>query len=294
MADATEIAEIAADGVADGMHVVSEEALAAEKAVRAMDRTGLAYLGLGLAIGAVAGFFVAYRKAETKYRQIAEEEISAEVDQMRQHYNEKAVALYASSQKEDLDEIVRERGYSADSTKPPMVVTPPTAVVEAAEAAQDIVETEDDEQADESSDEAEVRNIFEEAEFEDAWDVSKERRQRSPLAPYVIHQDERDEFDHYDGVTFTYYEADDVLSNERDEVVAPEDRDRLIGEANLEKFGHGSGDASIVYIRNDQLEMQFEVVRSPNSYAEEVHGFDPPEPEIRHAHRRGRSPFDDD
>jgi hypothetical protein len=108
----------------------------------------------------------------------------------------------------------------------------------------------------------------------------------------VIHREERDEADAYDSVTFTYYEADDVICNERDEVIPEGDRERIFGEANLEKFGHGSGDATTVYIRNDQLEMDIEVIRSPNSYAEEVHGF---EPEIKHSHRRReRTPSDDE
>jgi len=46
-----------------------------------------------------------------------------------------------------------------------------------------------------------------------------------------------------------------------------------VGERNLNLFGHGSNDASVVYVRNDKLELIFEVVRSPNSFAEEVHGF---------------------
>jgi hypothetical protein len=78
----------------------------------------------------------------------------------------------------------------------------------------------------------------------------------------------------YDHVTLTYYEVDDVLCNERDEIVDPDrDRENLVGERNLNLFGHGSNDASIVYIRNDKLEIVFEVVKSPNSFAEEVHGF---------------------
>jgi hypothetical protein len=46
----------------------------------------------------------------------------------------------------------------------------------------------------------------------------------------------------------------------------------LIGEKNLSRFGHGSQDPSVVYVRNDQLELVYEVVRSPQSYSEEVHG----------------------
>lgn len=297
MADATEIAEIAADGVADGMHIVAEEALAAEKVVRSLDGLQIGYIALGMAAGAAAGAFVAFRiaynKAEAKYAGIAAEEVA----EMRQYYHDKVVALDSSKQKTDLENIVRERGYSVEEevqTEPPMAVTPPNAVVDAARDAADEdeeIETEVEEEVSEPH-EAEVRNIFADAKVDDTWDVHEERRRRSPLAPYVIHRDEREELDTYDDVTFTYYEADDVLCNERDEVIDPAEREKLIGEANLEKFGHGSGDSSIVYIRNDQLEMQFEVVRSPNSYAEEVHGFDPP-PEIRHAHRR-RGSFDDE
>jgi hypothetical protein len=58
-----------------------------------------------------------------------------------------------------------------------------------------------------------------------------------------------------------------------DEVIDPDNRDNLVGDKNLDRFGHGSNDAFIVYIRNDQLEIVYEVVLSPNSYAEEVHGF---------------------
>lgn len=291
-----ELADVAADGVADGMHIISEEALAAEKVVRGMGGIQIAYLGLGMAIGAaagaVAGFAIAYRRAETRFSEIAAEEIA----EMRQHYNDKVVALDSSAKKADLQEIVRERGYSVEAAEPPMAVTPPTAVVAAAEAARDEdepnVETDPTRLTVDVEPEPEVRNVFEEARVDDNWDWHEEKRRRSPMVPYVIHVDERDDQQSYDGVTFTYYEEDDVLCNERDEVVAKDERDKLIGEANLGKFGHGSNDASIVYIRNDQLEMDFEVVRSPNSFAEEVHGFDPTE--IQHSYRRERASFDDE
>jgi hypothetical protein len=291
---AAEIAEIAADGVADGMHVVGEEALALEEATRSLDAANLAYLGLGLAAGAAIGAFTAwrfaYRKAETKYGQIADEEIA----EMREHYHQKQVALDAEQSKGDLEEIVREKGYApsepAQSTTPPMAVTPPAAVVEAAEEVSDEVEAPPDPAEDP---EPAVRNVFEQHADppEDNWDWHKERAQRSPLRPYVIHRDERDENAAYDSVTYTYYE-DDVVCDEDDEVLDEQRRETVIGEENLGKFGHGSGDPTIVYVRNDQLEMDMEIVQSPNSFAEEVHGF---EPEIKHSdRRRGRATFDDD
>lgn len=302
MSKVDEIAEIAADGVADGMHVVSEEALAAEKVVRAFDGIRLAYLGLGLAIGSAVGgliaFNAAYRKAETKFNKIADEEIA----EMREHYNQKVLALETSNGKTDLEELVKERGYSSpeSSSQPPMAVTPPQAVVEAAEA---VTEEEPNVETDptrltvdvDEAPEPAVRNVFRDNQPpEDDWDWHKERSRRSPMHPYVIHVDERQEHDAYDDVSFTYFEEDDVLCNERDEVIPTDERNKLIGEENLSKFGHGSGDATIVFIRNDQLEMDFEVMRSPNSYAEEVHGFEPTGPEIRHSYRREGRHFDDE
>lgn len=281
------------DAAADVAAEISQQAEGAEKVIRSLNKIKLAYAGMGIAIGATVGslisFHIAYRRAETKFSQIAADDIAA----MQKHYNEKVLAFESTSSKGDLDEIVRERGYSSEQTEPPMAVTPPSAVVDAAREAEE--EHEDDAVPEEDilvedTPLHEVRNVFREAEVDDTWDWHEERRKRSPLKPYIVHVDERDAQTAYDSVTYTYYEADDVLSNERDEVIAEGERDKLIGEAHLEKFGHGSGDASIVYIRNDHLEMDFEIVRSPNSYAEEVHGFDPPE--IRHSIRRRG--FDDE
>lgn len=288
--------ETATEIVADIAEEVADQATHVAEVSRGLSGRDLGLVFGGLAVGAglggALGFVFAQRKLETKYNQMAAEEIA----EMREHFHAKATALENTESKGDLQSIIREKGYAPEpeASTPPMVVTPPSAVVERAEEAKedeaDGVETPPP--ADEDP-EPEVRNIFKDnPPPEDTWDWHKERSQRSPLRPYVIHREERDEQEAYEGVTFTYYEADDVVCNERDEPLDAEEREQIIGETNLEKFGHGSGDATTVYIRNDKLEMDVEVVRSPNSYAEEVHGF---EPEIKHsARRRGRTTFDDD
>lgn len=288
--------EAATEVVAEVAEEVADQATHVAEVSRGLSgrSVGLVFGGfaVGAGLGAALGYIYAQRRLEAKYSEIAAEEIA----EMQEHYNRKAVALEAEGGKGDLEEIVRERGYvpePEESSRPPMAVAPPAPVVVAAEEAKD-EEAEVPPPADEDP-EPEVRNIFTEHADppEDEWDWHKERSQRSPLRPYVIHLEERDEHDAYDGVTFTYYEQDDVVCNERDEVIDEADREKIIGETNLEKFGHGSGDHDIVYIRNDKLEMDIEVVKSPNSYAEEVHGFEPPE--IRHSdRRRGRATFDDD
>jgi hypothetical protein len=236
---------------------------------------------VGVGLGAAGGYFFARRRLETKYNQIAEEAIA----EMREHYQNKILSLENTTQKPDLEDVVREQGYS----QPPMAVTPPSTVVEAAEAEQE----EDSERPTEPEPVGnQVRNVFQEAQVNDNWDFHAERTRRSPMRPYIIHRDEREEQQAYDEVTYTYYEDDDVLCNERDEVIGKDQRDMLIGEKHLGQFGHGSGDASIVYIRNDRLEMQMEIVRSPNSYAEEVHGFRHTDNSVHR--RRTRRSFDDE
>lgn len=264
--------------------------------------SGLALSGAfvaGAVAGGAAGYFVCKRMLETKYSEIAAEEIA----EMQQHYNDKVVALQGAATKPGLEALVRDQGYAQDEEKasqPPMAVSPPSAVTEAAQEAQEEQPQQARVKVDgvpvEQPQPTEARNIFQEHGDDqrppDAWDYAKERAQRSPLRPYVIHIDERQEHDAYEGVTFTYYEEDDVLCNERDDAIDEADRERIVGETNLERFGHGSGDSDIVYIRNDQLSMDIEVVRSEGSFLKEVHGI---EPEIKHAdRRRERRSFDDD
>lgn len=234
---------------------------------------------IGIGLGAAGGYFFARRRLETKYNQIAEEAIA----EMREHYQNKILSVENTTQKPDLEEVVREQGYS----QPPMAVTPPSAIVDALETAQE-EEHENPTRFDDA--EPEVRNVF--AQADDDWDFHAERTRRSPMRPYIIHRDEREEQQAYDEVTYTYYEEDDVLCNERDEIIGKDERDALIGEKHLGQFGHGSGDANLVYIRNDRLEMQMEVVRSPNSYTEEVRGLQHTDNSVHR--RRTRRSFDDE
>lgn len=288
----TEVVAEVAEEIGDGAYSVADASRGASG-----HGLGLFFGGLivGGGLGAVGAYFATKKFLETKYSEIAAEDIA----KMREHYQDKVTALEGQQTKPELEALVREKGYSPEvQTQPPMAVTPPEAVIERAqeeEAESDPRPAPDaSDTADAQEDQVREENVFDKNEPQavDGWDYSTERSRRSPLRPYVIHIDEKGSTeDHYDDVTFTYYEADDVLCNESDEVIAGPDRENLIGEGNLNKFGHGSGDPSIVYIRNDRLETVIELVRSPNSYAEEVHGFqhsdDYPRP-------RRRQRFDDE
>jgi hypothetical protein len=225
----------------------------------------------GMVIGGVVGYFFAQRRLETKYAKIAD----AEIEEMREHYLNKAKAADGEAQKGALQSIVESKGYSSSSTPPPMAVQPPESVVDGDDerAPDDSEMSADEHTPDVEKFSPQTRNVFREVQVEHEWDWRAERRRRSPDAPYVIHHEECHENEEYSQVTLTYYAGDDVLCNERDDIVDPADRDRLIGEKNLDRFGHGSDDPVIVYIRNDSLEIVYEVIKSPNHYAEEVQGF---------------------
>lgn len=233
---------------------------------------------IGTGIGGGIAYLLASRRLEAKYAQISADEIES----MAEHYRDKARSLEAQAAKRPIDEIVKERGYASPDAKTssrPMAVQPPQAVLESederAGGPDDSVMAEDEVEGPSGvkPHQPVERNIFRDhgdVEFE--WNYHEERKRRTPDAPYVIHYDEREEMEGYHVMTLTYYTEDDVLCDERDNPVDPAERNDLIGEVNLERFGHGSNDPSVVFVRNDKLEIVYEVVRSPNSYSEEVHG----------------------
>lgn len=294
--------DAATEVVADVAEEVAEQALHVASASRGSDggKVGLAVGAflLGAGIGGGLVYILAKRALETKYQKIAAE---AE-EEMREHYTQKMVALESEAAKRPVKEIVEERGYSspdADTSKPPMAISPPDAVKEQAKETLKDARPEAAKVIKEPQEHAEVKNVFEQHGDPpgDTWVHAEELKKRSPDRPYVIHLDERDEYDDYQPVSLTYFEGDDVVADGRDDIIGPEDRERLLGEKNLVKFGHGSQDPNVVYIRNDSLEIVYEVVKSTASYAEEVAGFrheDYVRGNLERMRRREREQFSDD
>lgn len=210
----------------------------------------LIILGVTVAVsslaGAAAGYFVAKKRLEARYDDIAKQEI-AEAKQFysvlhkMDEYATPEGAAQTLISKEAVDAL---RSYQGKSE---------TEKVE--------VET--------------VRNIFSDNVREhqgDDFDYEEEVKNRTPETPYIITQEEY--FLNEPGneqVSLTYYEGDDVLSDERDKPVP--DIDSTVGENNLHRFGHGSKDRNMVYIRNERLELDLEIARSTGTFAKEVLGF---------------------
>lgn len=233
------------------------------------------------ALGLSVGFDVASRTLESKYLALSEKEIReakeyyAKQNKVGEYADPKLLALkyedgadqriFVGEDDDPTDELrrfVTQQQYASDQPKPEEEDT--RLGLEAIESGPVIPE--------------EVVNIFEESEPEGNFDYEVEMRNRTEEAPYVITHDEYMENEkEYTQVTLTYYEDDDVLADEQDKPI--DDTDGVVGNYNLNRFGHGSKDNNIVYIRNDRMEIEAEVVRSKGGYAQEVLGF-------RHSEKR--------
>lgn len=81
--------------------------------------------------------------------------------------------------------------------------------------------------------------------------------------PYVIRPDQYGEFDDYDQISLMYY-ADDKLADDNDELV--EGIEDVVGFEPLTHFGEFDDDS--VFVRNDRLKVDYEILRSELTYEE--------------------------
>lgn len=241
------------------------------------------FFAAGAGIGFAAGFTIGYLVMERRVKKVYDKVVEDEIKQLREHYHAKEMALEVkASRQRPLDEIVLERGYAEDDQSR---YTPEE--LEAIREANRAAAAEEAAEAEKAAMVASNPPIVEE---EDDWDYEIEILQRDPEVPYIIHYDEFRENDpDNDQSTYTYYEVDDILADARD--IPVDDMDALIGLGNLGKWGHGSNDPNVVYIRNEHLGLDVEVVRDRGSFAEQTGRH------LRHSSDRRRRPtrrFDDD
>lgn len=102
----------------------------------------------------------------------------------------------------------------------------------------------------------------------DNWDLLKEMRGRTESAPYVLHKDEfyADEKG-YGQHSLSYYAGDNIMADEDDKPVY--NHDIIVGEL---KWGHGSGDPLIFYVRNDKYRAEYEITYVDGLFSVEVMG----------------------
>jgi len=105
---------------------------------------------------------------------------------------------------------------------------------------------------------------------DDEFDYEEQERLKEAGKPYVLEHDQFFSSD-YQSSQLTWYEGDSVLADDTDKHI--NDIGKLMGGTDNLKWGYGSHDWNIVYIRNDDLELDFEVVKATGKYTEQVMGF---------------------
>jgi hypothetical protein len=209
----------------------------------------IVYLTTGIVIGGAGGYFVTKKLLEAKY----ENEMNIQIQDVKDYYR-----------------LIRKEDEFASPETVPVVYNDVLEGLEYIEHADVVVEDDEEETVDEEVDEEET--VDEEVDEEETESIHKQNYDRDRSAPYIIsireYMEDRDE---YDKTTITYFEDDDVLCDEREEVIP--NVEGTVGSTALTNFGHLSEDKKIVYVRNERISTDFEIVRDTRSYAEVVLGF---------------------
>jgi len=216
----------------------------AAEATRRVDTRGVGFFLGGVLVGAAVGFYIGYRFNREKIRAELFVESQAEVEKIRSAY-----AARAAQDKPTVEEVIEQRGYSK---KEPTTTKKKSAVRKTPARP--------------------TRPPVPAAEPVGTWDYLKEVESRSSDAPYVIHQDEFAKSETgYTQVVYTYYATDDVLTDvENHPLPHP---DVVVGQDNL-RFGHGTDDEDVVFVRNEHMELEMEICRVAKSYEQEVLGLE--------------------
>lgn len=94
-----------------------------------------------------------------------------------------------------------------------------------------------------------------------------------PPGPFEISREQFGELadEGFQTISVTYYAADRVLADDKDQALRDGEASRMVGALSPVAFdGEASGDPHIRYVRNRRLEVDFEIVLDKRSYAEVV------------------------
>jgi hypothetical protein len=262
--------DIASEAVEKGVRTAVEEAHTAVGFVR--DPRVAA--GIILVVNVAGAAFVTWKLAKRHYTKKFDAELEREIESARAFYNrlnkiDKDGAVLTP------EALVKKNGLEAEAAEAMVEYQGNPETGETHRPGREPVDyTKPKGEESPEAEEAAISNIFVEGKplNGDDWDYEEEVKHRTEDAPYVISQEEffENEGDHVQ-TSITYYAGDDTLVDEADKPI--NDVGYTVGVENLSKFGHGSGDKNVVYIRNPITDIDFEVAYSAGKYAEEVLGF---------------------
>lgn len=217
----------------------------------------------GLLVGGAAGYFFAKKQLKSHFAMLANEEIT----EVKAHYQKllktgvysSPVTLFVEKYGDTVDGL----GYDTEQEK-----QEPVEYLEESHALTEVPLIEVPLVTITSTP---VRDVMTRRERENAG-YNESPAIRDPDRPYVISVEEfMEQEDVYDKLTITYFEGDGTLCDERDEVV--DDVEGTVGSDSFSQFGFKSDDENVVYVRNERLKTDFEVILDKQKYIEVVVGY---------------------
>jgi hypothetical protein len=229
-------------------------------------------VGIGIVsfgAGAITGyFFRKFRKEVEVVYSVLDDLEEVKSDQLRLQFDGNLVKRDVNKNLQELNKVLtRMRETTGDNSPSPLFV----------QESEEFKQTKQAHPASRKSEWEQIAQVVEDPmiavneygiEVDPNWNYEEELKHRSPDAPYIIHRDEffSNEMD-FEQTTIMYYQKDDVLCDEADMPIPR--YDKFVGEL---KFGHGSLDRSICYVRNEHISHEWEVILDEGSFAVEVLG----------------------
>ncbi len=216
------------------------------------------------AVGAATGFIVAKKVYEKYYTDLAQEEIDSVKEaferqdaRLREPYNkENGMSDEEYAEKNEEEKV--ERTNRNALTRSSLDGNP----YEQAKRNYNLAGIKHEEtDADEEEEEQPVTDAA--GKTEEEMDLTQVDR----TMPYIIDDQEfTNEFDHHDKISLYYYKVDDVLCDEHEEVI--NDIEEKVGYDALAALDM----QTTVWVRNEPLCIDYEIISINKAYAELVHG----------------------
>lgn len=223
-----------------------------------------------LVVGSFSGYLVAKRRLKRTYEEIAQQEIAEARRKLKMVYKKDEFANPASLV--DSDEESEDHLPAFDEAV--------TAMLKQYDPSQQFARPDDHNPGTNghqplAMDIPQTRNVFEEQEMA-AYNEDTEEQppvgSREPGRPYIIDFNTFDAGEMgYRNITLTSY-ADGALVEEGDMNEDLNIAEDLIGEESLQYMGWERGQPNVVYVRNDRLRVDYEVIRDERRFAQDMLG----------------------
>lgn len=207
-------------------------------------------IAAGSIAGVALGLAVGYKVAEKRLSVQFEERLERETAEMKTFY--KAVKQPYSTPEEAVKELIPEPAPVSQDPREKAQKVQYNKVVLTEKYAVD-----DTEEGELAAAEQIVSNVFD--------------KPRDTTKPYIITQDEYMANDPgHEQMTLTWYNKGKVLVDVRDTPI--DSVDQVVGVQFKTNFGTDSSDPNIVHVRNESINIDFEILYSERSFEEDVLG----------------------